>query len=274
MQIVDILMQVLARFAAAIPNVVGALIVAFGGWLFSRLASKALGKILEKTGTNKLARRLNESDFIQRAKIVVIPSKIIAKLVYYVLLLIFLMAATDILGMPIVSQMVADLIAYIPNFVAAVLLFIIGIVLSEGVKKLVLAACQSLGIPSASIIANFAFYLVFLTLTISALSQARIETELITANLTVILGGIVVAFAIGYGLASRDAMANFLASFYSRSKVQIGDVITVDGSRGKVIAMDTSSLTLESEDGHLIVIPLRKLTTEKIEIHQRSEQKE
>ncbi len=274
MQIVDILMQVVARFAAAIPNVVGAIIVALVGWIISRLVGKTLWKILEKTGANNLANSLNESDFVKRAKIRIVPSKLIADLVYYVLLLVFLMAATDVLGMPVVSQMVADLIAYIPNFVAAVLLFILGIVLSEGVKKLTLAACHSLGIPSAAIIANFAFYLVFLTLTISALAQARIETELITANLTVILGGIVVAFAIGYGLASRDTMANFLASFYSRSKVHVGDVITVDGARGKVIGMDSTSLTLESDDGRLIVVPLRKLTTEKVEIHERASAEE
>ncbi len=274
MQIVDILTQVVARFAAAIPKVVGALIVAIVGWIVSRIVSRALWKLLQKAGADRLARRLNASDFVQRARIEIVPSKLIAHLIYYVLLLIFLMAATDVLGMPVVSQMVADLIAYIPNFVAAVLLFIIGIMLSEGVKKVTLAACQSMGIPSADIIANFAFYLVFLTLTISALAQARIETELITANLTVILAGIVVAFAIGYGLASRDTMANFLASFYSRSKVQVGDVITIDDARGRVISMDSTSLTLESDDGRLIVIPLRKLTTEKVEIHQRADKTE
>ncbi|MEK7257075.1 MAG: mechanosensitive ion channel domain-containing protein, partial [Bacteroidota bacterium] len=83
--------------------------------------------------------------------------------------------------------------------------------------------------------------------------------------LTVILGGVVLAFAIGYGFASKDTMANFLASFYSKNKVKIGDIVSVDGSKGRVIAMDSASLTLQG-DGKIIVIPLKKLTSEKVEI--------
>ena len=60
-------------------------------------------------------------------------------------------------------------------------------------------------------------------------------------------------------------MANFLASFYSKNKVKVGDIIHLDGSTGKVIDIDSTSLTLQG-DGKKIVIPLRKLTSEKVEI--------
>ena len=112
----------------------------------------------------------------------------------------------------------------------------LGIYLAEFLKNIVLVACNSLAIPSAKIIANFVFYLVFLTLTISALAQANIETGLITSNLIVILGEVILDFAIGCGFASKGTMANFLASFYSKNKVKIGDVVNIDGSKGKVIA--------------------------------------
>jgi small-conductance mechanosensitive channel len=142
---------------------------------------------------------------------------------------------------------------------------VLGIYLAEFVKNIVYGTCQALSIPSAKVIANFVFYLIFLTLTISAMGQAAIETSLITSNLTVILGGVVLAFSIGYGFASKDTMANFLASFYSKNKVRVGDVISLDGSRGRVIAMDSTSITLQGE-GKIIVIPLKKLTSEKVEI--------
>lgn len=141
----------------------------------------------------------------------------------------------------------------------------LGIYLAEFVKNIVQAACNALSIPSGKVIANFVFYLVFLTLTISALAQASIETALITSNLTVILGGVILAFAIGYGFASRDTMANFLASFYSKNKIKVGDIIILDGSTGKVIDIDSTSVTLQG-DGKRIAIPLRKLTSEKVEI--------
>ena len=65
--------------------------------------------------------------------------------------------------------------------------------------------------------------------------------------------------------------ANFIASFYSKNKVNVGDMVTIDGSSGKVIAMDSISVTLQA-DGKIIIIPLKKLTSEKVEIYSNERQ--
>ncbi len=265
MGILDIVKEVIAKFASALPNIVGAVVIALLGWLISKLVSRALLKILETIKIDRFGDKINETEFATKANFQLKLSRFLSKLAYYFLMLIFLMAATDVLGMPVVSEMVSDLINYLPRLLSALILFVLGIYLAEFVKNIVLAAANSLAIPSAKIIANFVFYLIFLTLTISALGQASIETSLITSNLTVILGGVVLAFSLGYGFASKDTMANFLASFYSKNKVKIGDIVSVDGSKGRVIAMDSASLTLQG-DGKIIVIPLKKLTSEKVEI--------
>ena len=186
-------------------------------------------------------------------------------------MLVFIMMATDVLGMAIVSKMVSDLIAYLPRLLSAIVLFILGIYLAEFIKNIVYTTCNALSIPSSKVIASFVFYLIFLTLTISAMAQASIDTALITSNLTVILGGVILAFSIGYGFASRDTMANFIASFYSKNKVKVGDMISIDGASGKVVAMDSISLTLQA-DGKIIIVPLKKLTSEKVEIYSNHHQ--
>ncbi|MCB0519629.1 MAG: mechanosensitive ion channel [Lewinellaceae bacterium] len=271
MEIIDIVKQVLAKFASALPNLVGAIVIILLGLIISKIVAKTLEKVFSTIKIDRLGEKINETEFAQKSNLKIRLSVFLAKLVYYVLMLIFLMAATDVLGMPIVSEMVSDLISYLPRLLSALVLFVLGIYLAEFVKNIVLATCNALAIPSAKVIANFVFYLIFLTLTISALAQASIETSLITSNLTVILGGVLLAFAIGYGFASKDTMANFLASFYSKNKVKIGDVISIDGSTGKIIAMDSSSLTLQG-DGKIIVIPLKKLTSEKVEIFSNERQ--
>jgi hypothetical protein len=235
------------------------------GWLISKIISKSLFKLLEKLGIDRFGDRLNATEFAIKAKFRIKLSSFTAKLVYYLLMLIFLMAATEVLGIPVISEMVADLLAYLPRLLTATLLFVLGIYLAEFVKNIVYAAANSLAIPSSKVISNFVFYLIFLTLTISAMAQASIETSLITSNLTVILGGVVLAFAIGYGFASRDTMANFIASFYSKNKVSIGDIISIDGSKGKIIDMDSTSLTIQDEE-KITIIPLKKLTSDKFEI--------
>ncbi len=271
MSILQIVEEVLLKFASALPNVVGALAILLLGWLLAKIIAKALEKLLSAVKIDALGEKINETEFATKANLKIKVSVFLSKLVYYLLMLIFIMMATDVLGMEVVSGMVSDLITYLPRLLSALVLFILGIYLAEFIKNIVYAACTALAIPSAKVIATFVFYLIFLTLTISAMAQASIDTALITSNLTVILGGVILAFSIGYGFASRDTMANFIASFYSKNKVKIGDMVSVDGSTGKVVAMDSISLTLQA-DGKIIIIPLSKLTSEKVEIYSSDRQ--
>lgn len=269
MKIVRIVEEVFLKFASIIPNVIGAIIVIIIGLLVARLIAKGIRILLERLKIDRLADRLNEIDLVRKSGITLRLSYFISQLLYYILLLVFLVVATDILGMAVVSMMVSDLIAYVPRLLSALVLFVLGLLLSEGIRKIVLGTCAALNIPSGRVIATFVFYIVFLTMTISALAQAGIATELITSNLSILLGAIAFAFSLGYGLASRDTMANFLASFYTKNKVRAGDELLVDGKRGTVVSLDATSVTLRAEN-RIIVVPLKKITSDTIEIIRRS----
>ena len=145
---------------------------------------------------------------------------------------------------------------------------VFGLLLANMVKELLLTTFRSLGISSGTIISNFVFYFLFITIALSALSQASIKTAFIENNLTIIIGGIMVAFAIGYGYASRNVMANFLGSLYSKPKFRIGDIIEVTEIKGKIIGMDNTSMLLRTGDDRRIVIPLSLLTHNKVEIFE------
>jgi small-conductance mechanosensitive channel len=202
---------------------------------------------------------------VRKANIRIVISSILSKVIYYLLMLIFIVAATDTLGMEAVSQLMNDIINYIPNLLVAVIMLGVGLLFADFIKGVVQTTCRSLGIPSANLIANFVFYFLLIAVAMSALGQAQINTAFLQNNLTVIIGGGVLAFAFGYGLASRDMMANFIASFYSRSKVAIGDQVKIGEVEGQVIDVDNTTVTLQAEDRQVIV-PLSKLTTENIEL--------
>ena len=198
------------------------------------------------------------------------PSVLLSRLAYYILLFIFVIAAVDVLGMEAVSSLMSDLLNYIPHLLSAFLVFVVGVFVADFIKNIVLTTCNSLGIPAAKVIANVIFYFLFLNIIMITLSQAKIDTDFIQDNLSIILAGVVLAFAIGYGFASRQLVANFLSSLYNKDKVKIGDVIGIEGLRGKVIDIDSSSFTLEAE-GRSVIIPLSKLSSESIEIFERAE---
>ncbi len=265
-----ILQDLLTGFASVIPNLFGALAVFIIGLIVSKVTARFVRRILVTIGADKLAERLNEIEIVYKSNIQLVPSMLLSKVVYYFLLFIFVVAATDILNMPVISQLMSEILNYIPVLISALAVFVIGLLVSDFLKNLVKTTCESLGIPAAGMISNVVFYFLFLNVAMIALSQARIDTEFIQDNLSIVLAGVVLAFAIGYGFASRSIVANFLASFYNKGKVNVGDTIGIEGVKGKVLRMDNSSMVLDVE-GREVLIPLSKIASEKVDVFERAE---
>lgn len=261
----NLLEKLIYDFLAVIPKLAGAITLVIVGYILSKAVIKVFTIILEKIGVDKVTEKLNDIDIIQNNNIQVKLSTILGNVVFYMLMLFFLIGATEVLGMPAVSQLIADIINYIPNLVIAIIVLMFGLLVSNMIKDLVVGACKSFGIPSASIIGSFIFYFVFLTSFVTAMAQAKIDTSFVKNNLSIILGGGVAAFALGYGLASRDVMANFLGSMYSRKRFREGDIIKINDMVGKIAAMDNTSVVLNAPNRQ-IIIPLSKMMRESVEI--------
>ncbi|MCB0613690.1 MAG: mechanosensitive ion channel [Phaeodactylibacter sp.] len=269
--LMGILQDLLRGFVAVVPNLLGALAVFIIGLIVSKVAARFVRRILVAIGADKLAERLNEIEIVYKSNIQLVPSTLLSKVVYYFLLFIFVIAATDILNMPVISQLMGEILNYIPVLISALAVFVVGLLISDFLKNVVKTTCDSLGIPAAGMISSVVFYFLFLNITMIALSQARIDTEFIQDNISIILAGVVLAFAIGYGFASRNIVANFLASFYNKGKINVGDTIGIEGVKGKVLSMDSSSIVLEVE-GREVLIPLSKIASEKIDVFERAQE--
>ena len=261
-----VLEELMRNFLGVIDNLVGALLLLIIGLIIARLIRKFLRKILAGVGIDRLANRLNEIDLFYKNNIKIVPSRIIPNVIYYLLLFIFIIAATDVLGMAVISNLMGQLLNYIPNAIAAFIVLVIGLIVADVLKNVIKTTCESLGIPAAGVISAAVFYFVFINIIMMALKQGNIETDFIEQNISIILGGIIAAFAIGYGLASKGLVANFLSSFYNKEKVAVGDIITIDGVKGEVVEITNLHLTLRSGNTKTIV-PLSKLTTESLSVH-------
>ena len=261
----EILKNLLIKFVSAVPNILAAIFISLVGFVIAKSVGKLITHLFQKIGVDKLADKLNEIDVVNKYNIQFKPSRILGEIIYYFMMLFFLIAATELLGMPAVSNLISDLINYIPNLVVAGIVLVIGLVVSNALKEIVNTTCKSLNVPNVSLIGNLVFYFVFITIALSALSQAKIDTSFIRNNLSIILGGIVAAFSIGYGLASKDMMSNFLASFYSRRHIQVGDNIKIGDVAGTVIYTDSTCMKIQSGE-KMVIIPMNKLSTHDVEI--------
>jgi small-conductance mechanosensitive channel len=257
--------QMVNGISESIPKIITALIVLLIGRLIAISVKKVIQKVLSALKIDQFGERMNDIDLVQRSGVRFELSTALAQVVYYFIMLCVIIMATDLLGIQIVTDMVRGLFNYLPSLASAFIIFLIGLFLADVVRSVLHSVLRSMGIGSAGAISTGIFYFLFITTAVSALGQAKVETGFISSNLTVVIGAICFAFAIGYGIASRDLMANYLAGYYNHNKVRIGDEIEIIGVRGKVVALDASSMILQTDE-RAIIIPLSKLTTEKVEV--------
>jgi len=263
------LQQLLSQFIAFIPNLLGALVIFIVGYILSKLLTTLLKKLLKVVGVDKLGERLQAIDVVANAEMEISLSTLLAQVLYYFLMLVVLVAATDVLGMEVVSNLVSKAIAYIPNLLAAIIILIVGAILADVLKGFVVVACRSFAIPASGMIGSIVFWFVFVSILISALSQAQIETDFIIANLSILLGALAFAFALAYGLAARPLLGGFLAQFYNRGKINPGDRIRIEENEGVVLSIDRASFTLNVDD-KILIVPLIKLQSETVLVISRA----
>jgi preprotein translocase subunit YajC len=260
------LMDMLLGMVSAIPKFVTAAALLIIGYGIARLVMKVTEKSTEKLGFDGIGEKLNRTEILARNNITIKLSAVIGRILYYVTFLIFIMTAVGVLDMPVLAELIQSFITFVPNLLAAFIILIGGLLLADTVKNIVATTCKSLGMPSANMVASFVFYFIFINVIIVALSQAKINTEFFAQNISIIVAGAVLAFSIGYGFASKDLVASFLASYYTRDKLNIGDKVTLNGVTGNITNIDKSSVTVASGD-KIVIIPLNKILKDNIEIH-------
>ena len=263
----SVLDGMLQSFLVGVPKFVMAIVIALIGFIISKVIKKLIEKALLAVNVDKIGERLNEIEIVEKSNVKLKFSKIISKIVYYFLILFFMVAATDVLGMPAVSELVLGIFNMIPHLIVAMIVLVVGTIIADGLKGLVQTGLTSLGIPSARMIATFVFYFLMINIVVSALTAAKINTSFLSQNISLLIGGIILAFAIGYGLASQSSMSNFLASYYSKGKFDVGDTVTVDSVTGKIVEMDKSSMIIIADSGNKVIFPLSKVAQSRIEIH-------
>ena len=261
----NIFSTLIGQFEDFVPRVLWCFIILAIGYFVARGVKIVVKQVLSRVGFDRIGERLNEIGIIKQLKTEVSLSEIVAKIFYYYLLLIFLTLATEKLGIDTITNMVLSLVNFIPKIIAGAIMLQIGIMLSDAIKSAVTALCKSFNIASAKLIGNIAFIFFLIITFITALGQIGIETTLLESSFLLIIGGVVVAFAIGYGFASRDVLANVISSFYSRKNYKEGQLIKIDDVKGVITKIDATSITIVN-DFSTTIVPLQLFQTKLVEI--------
>jgi Conserved TM helix/Mechanosensitive ion channel len=259
--------DMIKSFMGFFYNLIGAVLILLIGWIVAKAVAAVTKKMLEQVGADKIGDKLNEIDAIKGLKLEIKLSSIISKVLYYFILIFMLRPAADTLGVPAISDMVKLLVEFIPKLISSALMLSAGIFLADALKNFVVTLCKSFNIAAGKLIGTAIFFFLLIIFVIQAVAQVGINTSLLESSFNLLVGGIIFAFAIGYGFASKEILLNIISSFYSKNKYKEGQTIEIDGVKGEIIAMDNTTITLKTLDSKT-VFPLQVLQSKKVVIFE------
>ena len=185
-------------FITFVPGLLGAIILFIVGWAVGSIVGKAITQLVAVLKVDKLFESAGAKDFMGRAGLKLNISGFIGGLVKWFVIVVFLMAALQIIGLTQVNDFLREAVLYyLPKVVIASLVLVIATVLADAMKKLVSASAQAANIRSANMLGSITLYAIWIFAFIIALSELGIAT----AFMQILFTGFVAALAIGLGLA-------------------------------------------------------------------------
>jgi hypothetical protein len=183
------------NIAAFIPKFVLFLIVLLIGWLIAKVAAKVVNGLLEKTGFDGVVERGGIGGALARSNYD--ASDIVAKIVYYLVLLFTLQIAFGIWGTNPVSDLLHDLIAWLPKVLVAIIIIVIAAAIAKAVKDILSATLGALSYGNT--LATIASVFILFLGVIAALNQVGVATTVTTPVLVAILAAVAGVIIVGVG---------------------------------------------------------------------------
>jgi hypothetical protein len=248
---------------AFIPKIllgIGFIILAY---IAIKVVNFVLKRLLKVTKIDAITTKLNEAKLFGKSDYDVVPSDIILKFVKYLLILIFVVIASEILGLKMISEGIGSFIAYLPILITALLIFVVGVYFASIIKNSIVSTFKSMELSGSNLVSNISFYVIVVFVSITALNQAGVNTEIITSNLTLILGSVLISFTIAFGFGARDIITRLLFGFYSRRNFEIGQHVKTKKVEGVIQEIDNICITIKTADG-IVVLPIKHFVDQKV----------
>ncbi|AEG92591.1 mechanosensitive ion channel family protein [Ramlibacter tataouinensis] len=215
--IMSSLAAAMALFFSAIPKILGFLVIVLAGWFIASLVEKGIAAILRSIRFNDLAQRSGLADFVHKMGTGTDPAGMIGAVVKWFIRLIALVVAFDALGLPAVSDVLRQLLLWLPNVVVALVVLVIGGLAARALSNIVRGAAAEGGLGNPDFLAKVASTVVWTFAVVVAVNQLGIATTLVNTLFMAVVGAIALALGLSFGLGGRETAAEIVRNWYGKS---------------------------------------------------------
>lgn len=224
----------LAMFLSAIPKVIGFAVIVVVGWLLSSLVEKGIAALLRAVKFNDLAGRSGLSDFVGKMGTATDPAGMIGLVAKWFIRLIALVVAFDALGLPAVSEVLRELLLWLPNVVVALVVLVIGGLAARALSNLVRASAAEAGLGSSALLGKVAAALVWAFAIVVAVNQIGIASTLVNTLFMAFVGAIALGLGLAFGLGGRETAGQILAKWYASAQDKSGQLAHAAEAGGRI----------------------------------------
>lgn len=214
----------MAMFFAAVPRVLGAVLILIIGWFIASLIASVVGKLLRVVKFNELATRSGFSDFVERMGVKTDASGFIAELTKWFIRLIVLVVAFDALGLPAVSQILNQLLLWLPNVVVALVVLVLGGLAAKALSNLVRGVTAKAGFTNSNLLGNVASVAVWSFAVIVAVNQLGIAAALVNTLFMGLIGAVALAAGLAFGLGGQETAGEVVRGWLSLARRNRGKI--------------------------------------------------
>ena len=178
---------------------------------------------------------------------------IVAGFVFWLVILAFLAAAVETLGLPVMTDLLGRIAAYGPNLLAAILIVLGGLIAARIVRSAAMRAAEAGGVTQARGVATAAEIVVIALVVVIALEQLGVNGRVLELTIAVTVGSALAAVALAFGLGARTSVANLIAAHYVTRLLTVGQSVEIDDNRGTVIQLTPTTVVLKTSEGRVVV---------------------
>lgn len=205
-------------FIDFMPNLIGAIIIFLIGWLIAVAIGKLVAEVLKRIKFNRIFEKGGWKTAFEKAEIKVDASSFIGAICKWVLMIVFLLAAVEVLGLEQFADFLTDVLAYLPNVIVAALIFVVAVIIADVIEKVVRAAVEGARLGYGQLVGAIIKWSIWIFAILLILMQLGIGKELILTLFTGFVALLTISGGIAFGLGGKELATEILQGLRKKLK--------------------------------------------------------
>lgn len=201
-----------------LPGLLAAILLIILGAIVAKLGEMVVVRVLELLGINKLREKKRIAKTLKETGLNIDFVGLAGRIVFWVIVIVFVIAAADVMGLTAVGDILRQLVSYVPNVLAAVIILTITIAGGRLAKGGVAGGLKQLSVDYSGLIGSFAQWAIVIFGTVLAIDQLGMDTTILTTNITIIVAGLMLAVGLAFGLGGRNHAERVLDNLVQKNR--------------------------------------------------------